>query len=375
MQIIILAAGEGKRIRSLTKGCHKSLLPINSNDTFLSRMLHQLNEYEISKLVVVTGYASEEIEAVVSQFQMNTKIVYNTKYKEDTNIYSMKLALEQLNKNETTIVIEADIYLDDLALKQIYFESKKNHSIWFTRGKFKEDQYGGILSVNDNSEVQSIDIVDGYKDEYSEHFKLLGITTIGKNELSVFHELINKYVNQTIKQYYLIPWIENLHMLPCYGSDIKKDLVTSFNTENEYHTFIGNLKKGKKYLSDYKLVDIDKLYPIEDFIAERKVIIQNKIIKDGYWIKPIIADKENNLIMDGHHRFQAAKDMGFKRIPVIQVDYNDIIIWSLKDSEIVSKELVRKKALEYDIYPNKTVKHKFYFEVEECKISLKQLKE
>ena len=73
MQVIILAAGEGKRIKSLTNGRHKSLLPINSNETFLSRMLHQLNEYEISKLVVVTGYKSKSIESVVSDFQMNTE--------------------------------------------------------------------------------------------------------------------------------------------------------------------------------------------------------------------------------------------------------------------------------------------------------------
>ena len=83
MKGIILAAGEGKRIRSLTKGCHKSLLPINSNDTFLSRMLHQLNEYEISKLVVVTGYASEEIEAVGGQLNAYTSRESTSYYAKD----------------------------------------------------------------------------------------------------------------------------------------------------------------------------------------------------------------------------------------------------------------------------------------------------
>ena len=209
--------------------------------------------------------------------------------------------------------------------------------------------------------------------KYSDYFKLLGITTIGKNELEKYSQLLNQYANKTIKQYYLVPWIENLNKLFCYGYDIDKNLVTSFNTQEEYQRFIKNLKKRKKYLSNYKLIKINKLYPIENFIEKRKIIIRNKIIKEGYWTKPIIADKENNLIMDGHHRYQAAKDIGFDRVPVIQVDYRDIIIWSLKESEIVSKELVKEKALSSNIYPNKTVKHKFYFEVKECKIPLYEL--
>ena len=373
MQVIILAAGEGKRISSLTNGTHKSLLPIDSNETFLSRLLHQLNEYEINRLVVVTGYKSESVKSAVSQIQLNKKIIYNSRYKEDTNIFSMKLALEEINKNETVIIIEADIYLDDLALKQIYFESKKDKSLWFTCGKYKKNQYGGILKTGKNNQVEEIKIIDHYMNKYSDYFKLLGITTIGKNELEKYSQLLNQYANKTIKQYYLVPWIENLNKLFCYGYDIDKNLVTSFNTKAEYQRFIENLKKRKKYLSNYKLIKINKLYPIENFIEKRKIIIRNKIIKEGYWTKPIIADKENNLIMDGHHRYQAAKDIGFDRVPVIQVDYRDIIIWSLKESEIVSKELVKEKALSSNIYPNKTVKHKFYFEVKECKIPLYEL--
>tara|TARA_B100001059_G_C17816561_1_gene575660 strand:- start:1224 stop:2345 length:1122 start_codon:yes stop_codon:yes gene_type:complete len=373
MQIIILAAGEGKRIKSLTKGIHKSLLPVNGQ-TFLSRLMHQLNEYEINKLVVVTGYESKAISDVVSQYQMNTIIVQNDKYSDDVNIYSMKLALDQLNENETTIIIEADIYLDDLALKQIYFESKKDNSIWFTRGKFQEDQYGGILNIDKNQQVVEIDIVNKYLDKYYNFYKLLGITTIGKNELSNYTKLVNEYATKTIKQYYLIPWIENLSQLPSFAYNIEKKYVTSFNTESEYHSFINRLKENKIYFKNYTLINLSDLKPIEDFIEERKTLLVKKLLKDGYWIKPIIADDKYNLIMDGHHRYQVAKELGLKRIPVIQVSYNNIPIWSLRETEVVSKKLVKEKALSGDIYPNKTVKHKFHFEIEECRVLLDDLK-
>ena len=41
MQVLILAAGKGSRMASLTQSNHKSLLPINENDSFLSHLLHK----------------------------------------------------------------------------------------------------------------------------------------------------------------------------------------------------------------------------------------------------------------------------------------------------------------------------------------------
>ena len=49
-------------------------------------------------------------------------------------------------------------------------------------------------------------------------------------------------------------------------------------------------------------------------------------------------------------------------------------IWALKKDEIVSKQLVKDRALSGKIYPNKTVKHSFPFEVKLCKIPIGDLK-
>ena len=145
MQIIILAAGSGTRMDHLTKNQHKSLLKINQEESFLSNILHKLNEYEISKVVLVTGYLSNKIEEEANKYQMNIEVVNNDRYEDDINIFSMKLALDKLNENENTIIIESDIIFDDLAFKEIYFSSNENKSIWYTRGKFNNQQYGGIL--------------------------------------------------------------------------------------------------------------------------------------------------------------------------------------------------------------------------------------
>jgi L-serine kinase (ADP) len=373
MQIIILAAGSGRRMGELTSNTHKSLLKIDDHDSFLSKLLHQLNEYEISKIVVVTGFCSQDIANTVSQFQQNFEIIYNDRYKEDTNIYSLKLALDKLSPFENTIIIEADTIIDDLALKDIYFSSTQDKSIWFTRGKFTSTQYGGILNSSNDNNVNDIRIVKEYSEAYKNYHKLLGVTTIGKNEFKTYYSLVKEYVEKTIKQYYLIPWIENLKLLPCEMFDLEEDYVTSINTGEEYNQYIKASNKRKPLILEYELLNIKKIHPIENYIEKRKDLIFNKIKNDGYWIKPIIIDKSDFLIMDGHHRFEAAKELGFRNIPVIKIDYDLIPIWSLRKSEIVTKELVKEKALKGDIYPNKTVKHSFPFEVANCKIPLKEL--
>lgn len=373
MQVIIMAAGEGSRMRPLTDTTHKSLLPINSHETFLSRLLHQLNEYEISKVILVVGHNSEQVAEVAQDVQLNIDIVHNEKYKEDTNIYSMNLALEKLNQEEPTIVIEADIYIDDLALRDIISESKKGNSIWFTKNRFTKEQYGGVLHKNKHNDITDIQIVSSYEKYFHDYYKLLGIMTIGINELNLFKKLVKKYCEQTLKQYYLIPWIENLSNLPSKAYDLGKYIVESVNKPEEYHEFKIFLENQYDNIKEVQLVDVKSLLDIEEHIISRKDDLKNKILHEKVWNKPIIVEKNNKLVLDGHHRFNLAKEIGLSQIPAILVDYDDIEVWSLKDSEEVTKELVMSRVKKNNIYPNKTVKHKFNFKIPECRYDLEEL--
>ena len=159
-----------------------------------------------------------------------------------------------------------------------------------------------------------------------------------------------------------------------FNFSLDKKLVSSFNKEEEYYDFIKQLNSNKIYLDKIKLVDVDLLYPIENFISNRVKLLCDKILEEQIWTKPIIIDNKDYLIMDGHHRFQVAKNINLKKIPVIAVEYDNIEIWSLKEKETVSKKIVRSRALNGDIYPHKTVKHSFNFEVGNCSIKLDKLR-
>ena len=373
MQVVVLAAGIGSRMGQLTSNNHKCLLPINDNDSFLSHLLHQLNEYQLSKIVVVTGHLSDLIEDVVKKFQMNIEVVFNKKYKQDTNIYSMKLALDNLNDDEPIVIFEADTYIDEIALNTIMKESEKNNSVWFTKGIFNKSQYGGILKDDNESNVTDIRIVPEYLNRFVDYKKLLGIQTIGPKEVIPYKELLNSYVKKTLAQYYLIPWIENLNILPCLSFDLSRNTIESVNNENEYKLFVEKLRENQNTVK-IELVPIKLLKPIENYIQKRADMLFEDILSYNFWTKPVVVEKDHFLILDGHHRFNVAKRMGLKKIPVVFTRYSDLDVWSLRKDEFIDVKTIINRAKNNDIYPNKTVKHKFPFSVPNCKIKISNLK-
>ncbi|MEM2179522.1 MAG: ParB N-terminal domain-containing protein [Nitrososphaeria archaeon] len=85
----------------------------------------------------------------------------------------------------------------------------------------------------------------------------------------------------------------------------------------------------------------------------RQIIEADKIIK-----KPIVADINTYIILDGHHRVNALKCLGCRFVPTILVDYNSplIIVDSWNNVQLDKKTIVLK-ALEGKMFPPKTTKH------------------
>lgn len=357
----------------LAENWHKSLLPINSHESFLSRLLHQINEYEVSKVAVTVGHMADKIAAEVGNYQFNYEIVHNDAYREDINIWSMKLAMDVLSPDEPIIILEGDVYLDDLAMRDIYRSALTGSSIWFTRGPFLPSQYGGILQADNEAKVSDINIVPRYEEKFASYKKLLGTTVIGPNEHVKYRQFLNSYASQSKRQYWLVPWYQNLKQLPCISHDLSGYVIATVNTEDEYRAFVEQMDVKMKCPHPVKLLSISKLRPIEGIITDRSSELAEKIKKEGVWTKPLFVDHKDFLIMDGHHRYNAALQLGIRRVPIIQLDYRDIPIWSLRAGIDVSPSSVRKHVLFGKIFPSKTVKHNFKFDPPQCCYSLKDL--
>ena len=81
--------------------------------------------------------------------------------------------------------------------------------------------------------------------------------------------------------------------------------------------FNQNLIKG------VMLIDIDTLNPHEKIIEKKKTSLAKfiKSYESYYIISSIVCCHESLLIIDGHHRYTALKELGVKKIPVTLINY------------------------------------------------------
>jgi len=71
------------------------------------------------------------------------------------------------------------------------------------------------------------------------------------------------------------------------------------------------------------LEELGRLHIHEEIIPEKMRELVAKMPGDGVFIHPIIVDSRSLVVLDGMHRVAAAKEIGFRYIPVCLVDYGN----------------------------------------------------
>lgn len=113
MQAIILAAGMGKRLGEYTKQNTKCMVEVNGRK-LIDRMLCQLSHLHLSRVVMVVGYEAQKLMDYVGNDYRGLKIEYvmNPVFDKTNNIYSLALAKDKLQADDT-LLIESDLIFDD----------------------------------------------------------------------------------------------------------------------------------------------------------------------------------------------------------------------------------------------------------------------
>lgn len=114
MQAIILAAGMGRRLGKYTRDNTKCMLPVNGV-RLIDRMLEQLCQLNLSRLVMVVGYKGQELKDYIGdRYEDRLRIEYaeNPVYDKTNNIYSLALVKDKMMEDDT-LLIESDLILDD----------------------------------------------------------------------------------------------------------------------------------------------------------------------------------------------------------------------------------------------------------------------
>jgi choline kinase len=99
---MVLAAGAGRRLAPLTDDLPKTLLPVADDTTILDIALHNLAEVGLDDVVIVTGFASHQIDSRLDALQrrhgVKLRTVFNDKALEWNNAYSLWLAREYFSE-------------------------------------------------------------------------------------------------------------------------------------------------------------------------------------------------------------------------------------------------------------------------------------
>lgn len=108
-----------------------------------------------------------------------------------------------------------------------------------------------------------------------------------------------------------------------------------------------------------ELVELDKLKPHERVDSAHLKKLKDEIQSDGILKLAIAVDKDRNVILDGHHRVVALKELGCAKIPVVFVDYSsfDIEVQSRGNPVKLTKEEIIKAGMGPKKLPPKTSRH------------------
>jgi choline kinase len=99
---MVLAAGAGKRLGSLTEDLPKTLLEVDGDRTILDIALGNMSEVGLDEAVIVTGFAAERIderlEDLEDRYGLRLRTIFNPKALEWNNAYSLWVAREEFGR-------------------------------------------------------------------------------------------------------------------------------------------------------------------------------------------------------------------------------------------------------------------------------------
>ena len=203
MNAIILAAGLGSRLKPLTKEVPKPLVKVNGL-SLIERQIYLLKEAGICEIVIVIGYMSDKFKFLEKKY--NVKLIYNNKYKEYNNIYSLYLAQDYLNN---TYILEGDVYLT----KNLFIENLKHSTYFAVKKEMYENEW--VLKYDNKKRLEEIYI--GYE---KGAYVMSGISYWNIDDTKVIKDKLNKL-------------IKNKNFKNLYWDDIVRKEVKNFNRNVE----------------------------------------------------------------------------------------------------------------------------------------------
>ena len=128
----------------------------------------------------------------------------------------------------------------------------------------------------------------------------------------------------------------------------------------------------------FEVLEIGRLHGHERIRPALLQELTGQIRKDGYLRRPILVADVDFVILDGHHRVEALRALGARRIPAYLVDYfSDVVqlgTWPDAVVSVVTKEDVIRRGRTGDLFPPKTSRHTLTIQLEDRPTDLDELR-
>ena len=269
MQAIILAAGMGKRLKELTKDNTKCMVKVNGI-TLIDRMLHQIEKYGLSRIIIVVGYEGRKLIEYTKTLDIQTPICYidNPIYDKTNNIYSLSLAKEWLCK-EDTLLFESDLIFEDAVLDLLISDPRDTLALV---DKYESWMDGTCLKLNESDDIT--DFVPGKR--------------LNFGETQEYYKTVNIYkFSRHFSETHYVPFLEAYQK--ALGENEYYEQVLRVITMLDKPIIKARRLTGQKW---YEIDDIQDLDIAESIFAadedERVKLLQSRY--GGYWRYPKLLD-------------------------------------------------------------------------------------
>tara|TARA_S200000501_G_C20870796_1_gene764173 strand:- start:2402 stop:4198 length:1797 start_codon:yes stop_codon:yes gene_type:complete len=158
MQVVIPAAGMGKRLGELTSDKTKCMVQVNGK-TLIEQCLDIVTSFKISRIILIVGHEEKKLKELIGSNYNNIEVIYiqNKEYKTTNNIFSIYLA-RKFFKIEDTILIESDLIFEKKVLKKVIESRFKDLAVvdkyqsWMDGTAVRIDTTGSIDNFISKSE-------------------------------------------------------------------------------------------------------------------------------------------------------------------------------------------------------------------------------
>lgn len=269
MQGMILAAGMGKRLKDLTKDNTKCMVKVNGV-SLIERMLSQLDQLNLSRIVIVVGYKGDLLKSYIQGLGVKTPITYveNPIYDQTNNIYSLFLARDYLCQADT-LLLESDLIFEDTVLNEIINDPRDSLALV---DKYESWMDGTVVRLRSDDSIY--DFTSSRKMDFSNSWK--------------YYKTVNIYkFSKKFSEHTYVPFLEAYCQALGRNEYYEQVLKVITMLENP-GIYAKRLPAGSKW---YEIDDVQDLDIAQSIFAkpdDQLVLVQGRF--GGFWRYPKMLD-------------------------------------------------------------------------------------